>query len=603
MPPTASAAHALLRAPLQLLAYVTGASAKELPASVQRVQLEFLLRRVTPMRLLVVFPFAGVMCGLFYRRTGSPWILAWTALVFALTFYTWHYWRQRETRPLPPDEGLARELSRRTRLILAHGIAWGLAPWMLKPGHDLAYGALLSTYMMGAVSTAAAMLPSHRQTVAAYCLPAGLGLVLADFWSGGVGWVFGLAMALYLAVCLRWTFHQADLLAESLTVRFEKEELARQLAEQVALVEAAQREKSRFFAAASHDLRQPVHAISLFTSVLARSQFPASAGETVERLRHSVRMLSGSLDTMLDVSKLDAGAIQPRLQQVSVHQLFLSLQTTYADRASAKGVQLRVRAPGDLGVLSDPQLLERLLGNLVDNAIKYTHAGGILVAARAAPGRGVLCFEVVDTGIGIAPEHREKIFDEFFQVDNPQRDRSFGLGIGLAVVKRLSGLLRHPVELRSRPGRGTRFRVWVPRDRTLHAGGVAHDAHAEAGLAEPARLPRSVLVIDDEADNRDALSALLSSYGCTVHCAADTEDAERQLRTHRVDTVVSDFRLPGPHSGLDFLLAVRARMPSVRTLLVTGETAPERIATIKATGMPCLYKPVAAEKLLAALSS
>ena len=600
MKSTANPVRACVDALLQLYTYVAGANGKELPPAVQRVQLEFLLRRVTPLRLLVVFPFAGVMCALFYRRTGSPAVLAWTALVYALTLYTWSYWRKRERRPLPPDEGIARELRRRTWLIFAHGIAWGLAPWLLRVDHDFGYNALLATYMMGAISTAAAMLPSHRQTVAAYCLPAGLGLMLADFWMGGMGWVFGCAMALYLAVCLRWTFHQADLLAESLTVRFEKEELARKLAEQVALVEAAQREKSRFFAAASHDLRQPVHAISLFTSVLARSEFPAAAGETVERLRHSVRMLSGSLDTMLDVSRLDAGAVQPRPQDTPVHQLFLSLHTTFADRASAKGLQLRVRAPGDLGVVSDPQLLERLLGNLVDNAIKYTHAGGILVAARAIAGRGV-CFEVVDTGIGIAPEHHRKIFDEFFQVDNPQRDRSFGLGIGLAVVKRLAGLLQHPVELHSRPGRGTRFRVWVPRSRALRFDSDGAAQSADAALSTPPGLPRAVLVLDDEADNRDALSALLSSYGCTVHCAADVEEAERQLRAHRIDTVVSDFRLPGPRSGLDFLLGVRARQPDVATLLVTGETAPERIATIRASGMPCLYKPVATEQLLAAL--
>lgn len=306
---------------------------------------------------------------------------------------------------------------------------------------------------------------------------------------------------------------------------------------------------------------------------------------------------------MLDVSRLDAGAVQPVVAPVGVHALFTSLQNMFTGRAEEKGLQLRFRAPGELAVRSDMLLLERLLANLVDNAIKYTHAGGVLVAARAgaAAGRaGCVRFDVVDTGIGIAAEHQQAVFDEFYQLGNPQRDRRFGLGIGLSIVRRLSGLLAHPVALRSRPGRGSRFQAWVPQSG---AGEVLAGAGAQpASLPEAHRLPRHVLVVDDEADSRAATATLLAVHGCRVSAAGDLAQAQRLLQGEDVDAVIADFRLPGERSGLDFLVALRAAAPRLRLLLVTGETAPQRIAMIQASGLPCLFKPVQAALLLQALA-
>jgi CheY-like chemotaxis protein len=193
------------------------------------------------------------------------------------------------------------------------------------------------------------------------------------------------------------------------------------------------------------------------------------------------------------------------------------------------------------------------------------------------------------------------VFDEFYQVDNPQRDRSFGLGIGLSIVRRLSELLSHPVVMQSRVGRGTRFGVWVPQ------AVMASDSEGLSGarsqpVFDPHRLPKRVLVLDDEEDSREALASLLGAHGCEVHAAGDVEEAECLLAGIDVEAVVADFRLPGSKSGLEFLLSLRTRLPQVQGLLVTGETTPARIAAIKASGVPCLYKPVRAEILLAALA-
>jgi signal transduction histidine kinase/CheY-like chemotaxis protein len=596
-----------LRSLTQYLGRLVVPPAPAAPLEVRRVQLKLLRKKISPVRALVALPFATLLWIVFYLHTRSPGALIWAGLVSAVALYSYMEWKRLDRLGPIPDERMARELEVRTRRIMRHifmhGVAWGLTPWLLSPHADIAYRAWLTAYLIGALSTGAVMLSTHRQAVAAFCLPLGAGLVTSHMWYGGVGWALAAALILHLAVCLRWTSQQSDQLVESLTVRFEKEELARRLTQQVALVEAANREKSRFFAAASHDLRQPLHAISLFTAVLERTRFDDDTTDTVGRLAHSVRILSDSLDSMLDVAKLDAGAVEPQPRPMPVHDLFLALHTTYGARAADKGLQLRLRAPGDLLVLSDAQLLERLLGNLIDNAVKYTRHGGVVVAARTGRWRGhpgQVCFDVVDTGIGIPEEHQQRVFDEFYQVDNPQRDRSFGLGIGLSIVKRLSGLLGHPVTLRSRLRRGTRFQVLVPHAQEFAAAGIFG---SEALLSPVRKLPAHVLVVDDEADNRQALAALLSSHGCKVTGAGDVDEAEQLLSRLAVDMVLADFRLPGPRNGLDFLLQLRAEHPRLRMLLVTGETAPDRIAEIRESGVPCLYKPVRAQQLLAALAS
>ncbi|CDN90132.1 ATP-binding response regulator [Hydrogenophaga intermedia] len=572
--------------------------------AVQRIRLELLLQKTGPVRILSPIPFATPLAVVFYLKWASVLALVWLGLFYAVVAVTYLRRRTLQARGPLPDHELPDILRGRVRDILLLGAMWGLAPWMLSAHRSTDDIVLISIFIMGAISLGSAIVSTHRQTIAAFSLPAGAGMVSACFWHGGlVGWVLAVCMALFLVMTLKWTFQQADLLEQSLTVRFEKEDLARRLEQQVELVENANREKSRFLASASHDLRQPLHAISLFTSVLERSRLDPDSAQTVTRLSHSVRLLNQSLDTMLDISRLDAGAVQPSVEAVGVHGLFLSLSHTFAGSAQERELQIRFRAPGELAVMSDAQLLTRLLGNLIDNAIKYTRSGGVLIAARTgapAARAGWVCFEVIDTGIGIAREHQVRVFDEFFQLDNPQRDRAAGLGIGLSIVKRLSSLLEHPIELSSTPARGTRFRVWV-RQAVEGTPALAGPAPADPVVSE-GRLPRHVLIVDDERVGREALSLLLSSCGCTVHGASDLPQARQLLEANPIEAVVSDDRLPGDSNGLAFLLALRDSAPHLRTLLVTGETAPQRISEIKASGVPFLHKPVVAQQLLNALS-
>ena len=569
---------------------------------VRRAQLELLLQKFSLSASVAAALYALALWLLFYWLSPSPRVLLWALLVHAAQALRYVQTRRLLARGPVPDAELGPVLRRQTRYLWVLGSAWALAPWLLMVPGDTASMALMTVFIIGMVSSAVAVLSSHRQTVAAFVVPTIAGIVLAMAWSGGlIGWV--MALAQYAATALKWTAQQVDLLVDSLQVRFEKEALALRLAEQVERVEAGSREKTRFLASASHDLRQPLHAVSLFTAVLEHALAQGPQHETVARLAHSVRLLGASLDSMLDVSRLDAGAVQPRLETVGVHALFVSLQNTYGGRAQEKGLRLRIRAPGERHVASDRLLLERLLGNLLDNAIKYTEQGGVLVAARPArlaDGRAAVRFEVVDTGVGIAQGQHAQVFEEFYQVGNPQRDRTQGLGLGLSIVRRLSALLQHPVALRSRPGSGTRVSVLVPAAPPVAAPVLAGARTVRA----PGRLPAHVLVLDDEVDSAMAMRAWLSAQGCAVRVASDVPSARRVLQQHpQIGAVLADFRLPGAENGLDFLVEVRRSLPAMRCLLVTGETAPERIAAIRASGLPCLFKPVQPAQLVEVLAT
>lgn len=568
-------------------------SGRDLAPAVRRAQLEFLYRRAGSVRVLVAVPFATVLGMLCLRPGAALSVPLWVVLVCGLTGFTFLAWRRDERRSLP-DAEVDAALARRVRHMLAHGVAWGLAPWMLVPQRQT--GDLVVTFMLAAISIVSAMLASHRPTVAAFALPASAGLVLAGLASGGRSSLLALPLALYLALLLRWTFEHCDLLVDSLQARFEKEDLARRLAQQVTLVEQATQEKTRFLAAASHDLRQPLHAISLFTGALEHTPLEAATARTVAGLAHSVRMLGNTVDALLDISQLDAGVLRPQVGPVPLRDLLLALHASCLARAESKGLQLRVRADPGLVAASDALWLERLLANLVDNAIKYTEAGGVLVAARRDRQAGRLRLEVVDTGIGIDPAHQQRVFEEFFQAGNPQRDRAAGLGIGLAIVRRLAALLRHDVQLRSRPGRGTRVSVQMPQWHGPEA--MTGSARAPQATIQPLGL--HVLVLDDEEDNRRALAALLGAWGCTLREAQDAPTARRMVQHEAFDAVLADDRLPG-ESGLELLLHLRAQAPGLRAWLVTGETAPERVAAIVASGVPWLAKPVRPLDLLAAL--
>jgi two-component system, sensor histidine kinase len=352
--------------------------------------------------------------------------------------------------------------------------------------------------------------------------------------------------------------------------------------------------KSRFLAAASHDLRQPLHALGLFVAALNERVRNAEARLLVRNINRSVEALEGLFNALLDISKLDAGVVQPVIRHVSLDALLLRLGTEYLPQARAKGLLFEYRRSG-LVVQTDSLLLETILRNLISNAIRYTETGSVFIICEGHNETATLA--VVDTGPGIAPEHQTEIFREFYQLHNPERDRTKGLGLGLAIVDRLAKLLNHPLELRSVPGRGSTFRLSLP---VGEAGAIQIDEPVSENLGRHA-VPLNVLLIDDEATVCEAMAILLDGWSYGVTTAGSLEEALALLR-NPPDVIIADYRLREERTGAEAIRALQQHFRrDIPALIVTGDTDPERIAQAKQSGFAFLHKPVSPAKLRAFL--
>jgi signal transduction histidine kinase/ActR/RegA family two-component response regulator len=364
--------------------------------------------------------------------------------------------------------------------------------------------------------------------------------------------------------------------------------------------EQATRAKSRFIAAASHDLRQPLHAIGLFTSTLQRRTEGTELRAVAEDLAKAVGVMDRQFRSLLDISRLDAGTMRVNRRPFPLARLFAQIVAEYADAAAQKRLRLTVR-PSTAIVMSDELLVHRILGNLVANAIRYTASGGVMVACRR---RGDdVEIQVRDSGIGIARERQSDIFLEFFQIGDGDGDRATGLGLGLAIVARLARLLGTAVTLRSAPGRGSVFSLRLPC--AAHGDEVATPARQDAGDARRGP-PVTVLVVDDDPLVVAGSRAVLEDLGCSVRSAGGTAEALAAVRAHAGSPllVLCDMWLAPGENGIDLLRRIHElTVARISGLLVSGDTGPETQAAAAAAGYPLLHKPVSPAKLRAAVMS
>ncbi|OFX12518.1 MAG: hypothetical protein A2516_04380 [Alphaproteobacteria bacterium RIFOXYD12_FULL_60_8] len=310
--------------------------------------------------------------------------------------------------------------------------------------------------------------------------------------------------------------------------------------------------------------------------------------------------LEALLDSLLDISRLDAGVIEPHIEAFPLSPLLEKLIHEFTAVVSTRSLTLRW-VQTQAVVLSDAFLLERILRNLLSNAVRYSVNGRILLGCRRV-GQDRLRIEVWDTGPGIESQNLEVIFEEFHQLDNPARDRSKGLGLGLAIVRRASSLLHHPVTVRSIMGKGSVFSIEAPLSVELPTN---DSSVLQRGMHKCDLAGRTILVIDDDASIRDGMTTLLSSWGGRVLTAASYDDAVNAVRmnTVRPDAVISDYRLPAGYTGDEAVVLIRRHLgEDIPALILTGDIAPDRLRNVKALGLPLAHKPVSSEKLRAFLS-
>ena len=354
-------------------------------------------------------------------------------------------------------------------------------------------------------------------------------------------------------------------------------------------LEAANQAKSRFVAAASHDLRQPLHALGLFVAQLHGKLRAAERSQLIGRIEDALSAMNELFSALLDISKLDAGATTVNITVFPVAQLLAHAETTFAGAAREKKLSFRAM-PSDAWVRSDFILLEQIVFNLITNALRYTHSGGVVVGCRKRGDQ--LRIEVWDSGIGIAADQHDKIFGEFYRLGEPDRDRRAGLGLGLAIVDRLCRLLGHPIEVKSTVGKGSVFAVTVPL------------APADKRAIEASIVPRSqpslshdklVLVIDDDPLVLEGMSGIFRKWGCRV-VTADSDSKALKAATAQDDVpdlIISDYHLANGRTGIATIEWLRSELSAqIPAFLISGDTDPATLHEAKVKGFHLLHKPV-----------
>jgi signal transduction histidine kinase/CheY-like chemotaxis protein len=402
---------------------------------------------------------------------------------------------------------------------------------------------------------------------------------------------------------IRYTQQLAELnkrlASHSRTLEQEVAERTNELKVQTEEALRANQAKSRFLAAASHDLRQPLHALTLFVEALEQQVTDVQSRALVEKIQQSLEVMSSQFNSLLDISRLDAGIIIPHLQPIWLANLFKQLEDEFASSLAEKGLSFQVTTTGDIWLKSDLGLLQRILRNLLTNALKFTDQGGIQLQSQRR--ENWVEIAVIDTGIGIPADQHEEIFVEFHQLHNPERDRTKGLGLGLSIVKRLVQLLNHPLTLTSTPGKGSTFTITVPvivkeANATPHLVSDAGKVVATEELLEDAEiLTGIILVIDDEEIIRKFTGEHLKRWGHQIILVDTIENALQQLADTKMipDVIIADYRLREQQTGIQAVELMRNYLKkNIPSILITGDTAPEVFQLAQQSGYKLLHKPI-----------
>jgi signal transduction histidine kinase/CheY-like chemotaxis protein len=524
-----------------------------------------------------------------------------------------HYLRYRAA----PDSDGATLLAWRDSwraLVLAQGAMWPLAVWLFwglgAPFHTVMLIVIANSYTLASVQLLA---PQRKLFIVFTCivlLPtiARVATDTTQAWN----WQLAGVLALVFAVAMMLGRAYRSALSQAIGLKQRTEQLAAQLRVEKAAAdearrsaEAANRAKTQFFAAASHDLRQPLHAMGLFAEALRQRASDPEVASLVNSINQSVDALEGLFGELLDITRIDSGGVEVQPGPVRIKDLFARLRLSFEPTAFEKGLALSFHGEQRFAH-TDGLLLERILRNLVSNAIRYTEDGGVLVACRPKPGdKAKLIVQVWDSGIGIADASLPHIFDEFYQVQSHrplEPHQKKGLGLGLAIVKRLADLLDAPLTVRSRPGRGSVFTLEVPVGREVRSQApVSASTSTRLGITLQGR---RIVVVEDEPAVREGLTVLLEAWGAEVDGFDGITALQPWLATQPAaapDLLIVDYRLPQGHTGIEALIALRAHWPAAAlpAIVITGSSLGGHEDEAAKHDFHILIKPVLPNKLRA----
>ncbi|MBJ2156648.1 ATP-binding response regulator [Variovorax sp. IB41] len=469
----------------------------------------------------------------------------------------------------------------------------------LEPLLDAVLTMILVSWGAGAVSTSSTVMRAFLAYAGFLFVPTAFMWLLSGTWLG-----LGVAalVLMFFGVQIRFARRNLQTFEESFLIRQENEELAKSLEHERAQLAIARdtavkanHDKSRFLAAASHDLRQPLQALTLNAGALRGLSMGQEAREVSDVLDASLAQLCSMLDALLDVSKLDAGVVLAQPRRVQLDRLLTAITASFNARAHDEGVGLALQCPDGIAVVSDPDLLRRILANLVDNAIKFTPRGGrvdLTASARTAD----VEIAIRDTGLGIATEHHAVIFEDLVRLQRAGTPAPAGHGLGLGIVRRMAELLQVPIHLDSTPGVGSTFRITLPlADATHDLDDVPELRWSLAG--------RRVLVLDDDAMVRGAYVNALGAMGCRAFAASTLDEATDAIHSSPCDAAVIDFRLGNGADGFAAIARLRDAQPDLAVVMVSADRDEALVTAADRQGLLLLRKPVDSPTLGGALAA
>jgi len=527
-----------------------------------------------------------------------PWLMTLSSLVIFQIFLLVRHGGSRFR--IDTSE---RALSLFSLSMLGVGLCWGYAGWFLFPVGDPARQIFLTFVLGGMAMTAVSVQHAHRPTCLASLIPGMMPLSLRYLVEPGeLNLIYGGLLFVYTLVLVsmmqrHWKFSEM-----AFGLQLENERLLAEAADQAVELDIARQQavdaniaKSRFLAQASHDLRQPLHAISLYIEALPVPKSDKKANRIVGRVRQSLDVLSRLFNSLLDVTLLDTGQIEVRPVVFRARDLIEQVRNEFSNIAAVAQVDLRIHAP-DIAVRTDPVLLRRMLQNLCSNALRHAEGGGILLAVRRR--KGHVAIEVYDTGPGIPKKDQARIFEEFTRLDTVRMGGSAapGLGLGLAIVRRIADVLGLSLELSSREDKGTKFCISGIEVRSIDEAVSLQEETTEA--SEDILAGVKVLLIDDDRDTLEAASELLSKWGCTIETMLGWTGAPRQVP----DILICDYELDPEFSGFDAReKLVAATGKEIPTIMISGNSTPELRNEAQQKNLPLIHKPVRPGQLRSAL--
>ena len=568
----------------------------------------------TPASLIGYLIGWSLMVAMYWPLAPRGSMLAWTVvLALLLLLRLAHYLRFR--RNPDADEATLREWRRSWKaLVLLQASCWAVAVWLFwglgTPYHRVALMLVIFSLGLASVQLLATQQRLYIAFVCVLMLPA-IVRIATDTTQPWHWQLAGILVLQFIALLVMGRV-QRSALDQVIRLKAHSEKLAAQLQAEMGIsedarraAEAASRAKTQFFAAASHDLRQPLHAMGLFAEALRQRVHDPEVASLVNSINESVDALEGLFGELLDITRIDTGGVDVNPAPMAMRELFARLRLHFEPTAFEKGLALSFHGARHVA-FADPVLLERILRNLVSNAIRYTDDGGVLVSCR--PRGQKLLMQVWDSGIGISEASLPRIFDEFYQVQSQrplEAHQRKGLGLGLAIVARLAGLLQAPITVRSRVGHGTVFSFEVPPGKAVRAlEPAATPQRAPLGLTLQGRL---ILVVEDEAAVREGLVVLLKAWGASVADFDTVAALQAWLAGSPAvlpDLLLVDYRLPQGHTGLDALAVARAHWPgrTLPAIVITGSTIGGHETEAAEHDFHLLIKPVLPNKLRAMIA-